>query len=543
VSSRQNVGHLSHTNNARSDSLARKPFFEVPNQRERNFVGRSTTLLEIETALHRDVGHTPRIVMLHGTEGRGKTQIALTYCERQRSKVGTSAMDVFWVDATTRATRLKGLSLLYYRIGLPQHQMNDEDRAHSVIRHLDTSDLNWLLVYDGFGDGRSSVSPASIRECIPNSSGPGGTIIITTRSESCKELFREFVDADFRIGGLDPVDGATLLLKQSGIEETPESIVDAGKIVMLLWGKPLEIIRVAKELATVITILGKSYMELLQHSASFKHQIAAIPGMGSIPEDASQSVRRRPSTAVSLKDVKPEGQPNTLDVNVPSESSASEVAQHDRHFEESMASSEDAESTNPKSRFAMSISRVSGQRIVEKHQYVVNTKPENPSDVTREAILEGFRRIVARHVDVALPALTGGGILESVIAASNTDKAQLSRELQSLQDLVMSSIDQISELPSAENQANSDIVELCLQFEQTEAALDQAKLDIQDWSTKYTLLQSSLHEANASIDGLQSRLNDNLTREQGLSDFLHAAIAETKRLARLLNEHGIENKI
>jgi hypothetical protein len=121
--SEKRLEHSSRTDHTPSVSLARKPFFEVPNQRERYFVGRSTTLLEIETKLQQGIELGPRIVMLHGSEGRGKTQIALAYCERQRSKVGTSAVDVFWVDAATRTKRIKGLSLLYYIRRSDSHSM------------------------------------------------------------------------------------------------------------------------------------------------------------------------------------------------------------------------------------------------------------------------------------------------------------------------------------------------------------------------------------------------------------------------------------
>lgn len=399
--------------------------------------------------------------MLHGPEGRGKTQIALAYCERQRSKVGASAIDVFWVDATTRTNRLKGLSLLYYSIGLPPHQMNDEERARSVIRYLATSDLNWLLVYDGFGDERSSVSPSSIRECLPNPSGPGGTIIITTRSESCKELLQDYIDADFEIDGLDSVDSATLLLKRSGIEQTPASIIDAKRIAMLLNGKPPDILRAAKDLATVVSILGKNYTELLQHSTSFRRQVAAMPGVGSVTEDASKLAGQPPSVVVSPDDP-PKGQSSIIiDIDGPNESSTFEAAEstqaarilaqnNDRHIRNNAANASGTDVSTRKLLSAKSSTVESKQAIPESRQTVVNTVPETfVVRVTRARILEGFRKLEQHLTLVNRPQ---GHSLPP--APSPPPTQWLLREVQSLQSSVEWYIDQTGFAHVARGQAD-----------------------------------------------------------------------------------------
>jgi len=434
--------------------------------------------------------------MLHGSEGRGKTQIALAYCERQRSKVGVSAIDVFWVDATTRTNRLKGLSLLYYSIGLPPHQMNDEERARSVIRYLATSDLNWLLVYDGFGDERSTVSPSSIRECLPNSSGPGGTIIITTRSESCKELLQDYIDAEFEIGGLDSVDGATLLLKRSGIEQTPASIVDAERIAMLLNGKPPDILRVARDLAAVIGILGKGYTNLLQHSASFRSCVATLPKMQTVTEDKTS-----PPTVDGGSD----------EINLNSDESSQTIAHSKRHG-------------------------------------------IDPDDVYNDDILTirstnvpGFGRFALLSAAKADPVQTArGGSLQNVFIHNTvaTDHSihgtEISNELQALQEPVLSSLDQGNEPLSFPVQRDPDIIELCLQFEETEKALDQAKLDIQDWVGKHNVLQSSLDEANRNVWKLEGDLLNSCFREKELRGLLEEARVEKARLLNILLEHDID---
>ena len=521
------------TNHGPSDSLARKPFFEVPNQIERYFDGRSITLLEIETALHQGDAHRPRIVMLHGPGGRGKTQIALKYCERQRSKVGASATDIFWVEATTRSSRLKGLSLLYYRFRIPQHQMNDEDRAQSVIRHLATSDLNWLLVYDGFGDGRSSVSPTSVRECIPNSDNPYSTIIITTRSESCKELFQEFIDADFEIGGLDSIDGATLLLKRSGIEQTPASVIEAEKTAVRLEGSPPNVIRAAKDLATMINIVGKRDIELLQFSASFRSRVAALPGLSSAREDASTADALPPTTIDRSTRSVPDGQRGTIEaatsLTEPSTYFNVEATLAERSHKENSARQERAKL--PEISFLYGTG--SGPAAGKASQFAYHTVSDLSTDSVRWAIIDLLLRVLHFATpDDGLPQMQNAFSQTSNKDVTRT--AHLFKEGQSMREFILSIANLRNELPSTPAQADAELVALCLQADQVEGALDQAKHNM-------ALVQTSLKEAHTSIDGLQSRVNDSLIREQGLSDSLREANAKTDRLARLLKEYGIED--
>lgn len=71
-------------------------YYEVPNRRVRQFVGREDILQRIDKAL--STGPSPRIAVLQGMGGQGKSQIALEYCHRKRDILYSA---IFWIDATT----------------------------------------------------------------------------------------------------------------------------------------------------------------------------------------------------------------------------------------------------------------------------------------------------------------------------------------------------------------------------------------------------------------------------------------------------------
>ncbi|MEU6773756.1 FxSxx-COOH system tetratricopeptide repeat protein [Streptomyces sp. NPDC046759] len=116
-------------------------------RRNRRFTGRDAELEQIRTLLTTpgpDRGPVTRIV-LHGTSGTGKTQIAAEYTHR----FGNDYDVVWWVDATHRAKARERLAALAPRLGLPvSERIGERIRAlHEAARSAGHG--RWLLVFDG----------------------------------------------------------------------------------------------------------------------------------------------------------------------------------------------------------------------------------------------------------------------------------------------------------------------------------------------------------------------------------------------------------
>src|SRR4051794_39105190 len=99
-----------------------RSFYEVPNRRVDCFVGRKDVLQRIEEGSISDVG--PRIFVLRGLGGQGKTQIALEYCLRAKNR---DVQAIFWVDSTSEESVKKSFQTIAAKLkGTDTNSTGDE---------------------------------------------------------------------------------------------------------------------------------------------------------------------------------------------------------------------------------------------------------------------------------------------------------------------------------------------------------------------------------------------------------------------------------
>ena len=104
-------------------------YYDVPNRRVRSFVGREDILRKIDDAF--SIGEGPRIAVLQGMGGQGKSQVALEYCQRKRNDPYKT---IFWVDATTENTTIADFQSIAERLKTPTDNLpNRESRIKFVL--------------------------------------------------------------------------------------------------------------------------------------------------------------------------------------------------------------------------------------------------------------------------------------------------------------------------------------------------------------------------------------------------------------------------
>lgn len=129
-------------------------------RRNRRFTGRDAELEQIRALLTVAwTGPQPvtRIV-LHGSSGTGKTQIAAEYTHR----FGNDYDVVWWIDATHRAKARERLAALAPRLGLPVSERIGERIRALYEAARSTSNGRWLLVFDG------AEEPAQLTDLLPD---------------------------------------------------------------------------------------------------------------------------------------------------------------------------------------------------------------------------------------------------------------------------------------------------------------------------------------------------------------------------------------
>ncbi|KAL6801419.1 P-loop containing nucleoside triphosphate hydrolase protein [Trichoderma sp. SZMC 28013] len=159
------------------------PFWSVPFGRNSSFVGRNETFTELDQAFGVKGGGQPRAALC-GPGGIGKSQVALEYCFRRRSK--DAKCSVFWVNAATVARFEESLNRIASECSIDAPEGAKSDAPLLLKDWLEVEHIGpWLMVIDNVDDedaffhGKMTIGKTP-SECIPNSQT--GSLLFTTRS-------------------------------------------------------------------------------------------------------------------------------------------------------------------------------------------------------------------------------------------------------------------------------------------------------------------------------------------------------------------------
>jgi hypothetical protein len=202
----------------------RKSFFEVPNRRARQFIGREDVLERIEKGL--SSGEGPRVVVLRGLGGQGKTQVALEYCRRARTH-GVQA--IFWIDANSESTVKQSFQAIAGRIKNSAKTISEKVAVNLILEEFRDWTEPWLMVFDNYDDAKNFDN---IHEYL--SDGQHRCILVTTRNTASDELADDPENV-IELQGLAEHEAIDLLLKQCRTKQASESeLGDAKAIVQRL---------------------------------------------------------------------------------------------------------------------------------------------------------------------------------------------------------------------------------------------------------------------------------------------------------------------
>ncbi|KAH7363813.1 hypothetical protein BKA65DRAFT_122788 [Rhexocercosporidium sp. MPI-PUGE-AT-0058] len=207
-----------------------RSFYEVPNRRVDCFVGRKDVLRRIEEGSISDVG--PRIFVLRGLGGQGKTQIALEYCLRAKNR---DVQAIFWVDSTSEESVKKSFQTIAAKLK-GTDSVSTGDETPFILETFREWPNPWVMVFDNYDDVRNFDS---IRDYFPASRQ--GTIIVTSRNSASERLTNHQPRNFIELEGLSQEDSLQLLWTQCQVNKTDEALVAAKVIVERLAYHPLAI--------------------------------------------------------------------------------------------------------------------------------------------------------------------------------------------------------------------------------------------------------------------------------------------------------------
>ena len=207
--------------------------FSLPNRRNSGFIGRVCLLESLKREIE-EGNTTLNVIVLYGTGGMGKTQLALEYVYQSYK----GYMSVFWINAASEETTILGFveimqQLIRYYAQLSGNfshigrllgmagkldctgyfsvaQPSEAQAVVKAVRHWFAAPENtkWLLVFDNLDDLQSF----DIDDYIP--SCDHGTVIITSRRPECiKQGCR-----GFEVYQMQPSEGIRLLMASAGLK-------------------------------------------------------------------------------------------------------------------------------------------------------------------------------------------------------------------------------------------------------------------------------------------------------------------------------------
>ncbi|TAQ88907.1 hypothetical protein B7494_g2749 [Chlorociboria aeruginascens] len=206
--------------------------YQVPSLKVLQFWGRVETLQTVATCLRPCVCESPKIAVLFGMGGAGKTQIALEYCKQ--SWKSREFRHIFWVDATS----LESIQHSYKKIasclaGGPEIAQGLKSTVEFVKDAVGRLSTPWLIVYDNFDSPRKVTS---IQEFLPNEEKGCGAILFTSRHlDACR------LGATVRVDPMSVPDSLDLFFCRTHLERSNSNIALARKIIIRLGCLPLAI--------------------------------------------------------------------------------------------------------------------------------------------------------------------------------------------------------------------------------------------------------------------------------------------------------------
>ncbi|TGO25588.1 hypothetical protein BPAE_0077g00360 [Botrytis paeoniae] len=204
-------------------------YFDVPQWRVSNFIGRKDFLNRIQTAL--EASHNdPSIVVLTGVGGQGKTQIALEY-SHQHMKFYKG---VFWIDASSQKSASRGFERILKAIDSSAVLVGGEESISVVKNILGDWKEPWLLVFDNYDDPKSF---GDLPSYFPNATSKENAVVVTSRHISSGRL-----GSHLKLDGLTEEESVQLLTSRCTSVSNSEDDLNQGRdIVKKLGYLPLAI--------------------------------------------------------------------------------------------------------------------------------------------------------------------------------------------------------------------------------------------------------------------------------------------------------------
>ncbi|RYP51983.1 hypothetical protein DL768_002779 [Monosporascus sp. mg162] len=263
-----------------SSSIARKPCFAVPFDRDPDFVDRPDAMAWIEKQYTCSASR----IGLVGMGGFGKSQVAIQFAHHIHDT--SPQTSVFWVHASSWPRFEEAYRSIAERLRLPRRNDPNVNVLRLVCDWLQTEEASsWVMVLDNaddvnlfypsanVGGNKAGCSPADGNPAARSEQRPlaaflpkyrNGTILVTSRSMDAAEKLAGSHKAVYRISTMDEAQGLQLLRNKLNGDFDKDSAAD---LLRALDYIPLAITQAAAYInRRAPRVSVKMYLETMQKS-------------------------------------------------------------------------------------------------------------------------------------------------------------------------------------------------------------------------------------------------------------------------------------
>ncbi|KAH0534126.1 hypothetical protein FGG08_007284, partial [Glutinoglossum americanum] len=215
-----------------TNAAGESTYYEIPSLQVSQFIERVGLLGEIEASFANTAENSsgPKVVVLLGMGGQGKTQLALKYC--RVAKMSGRFQAIFWIDASSTNTVSSGFDTIAAKISSTERVFDDiESKITFVKETLERWRNPWLIVFDNY-DKPSDFR--NIMTYLPQTET--GAILFTSRHADSERL-----GVTIRVTRMTEHEGLELLLRQSKLEISDDNTMEGRKVIQKLGYLPLAI--------------------------------------------------------------------------------------------------------------------------------------------------------------------------------------------------------------------------------------------------------------------------------------------------------------
>ncbi len=223
------------------------PIWNIPHQRNPNFVGRDELLDRIRETLTSE--KAAALTAIHGLGGMGKTQAAAEYAYRHKADYEV----VWWIKSEKPETLASDYSMLATALDLPQKEKREQALIVDAVRDWLNHNGAWLLVFD------NARHAADVRDYLPQNRA--GHVLITSRDPNWGSVAKPF-----EVEKLPREDSIKFLLERTGQKDKTAAdklAAQLGDLPLALEQAGAYIETTSKPLAEYLALFQRSKAELL----------------------------------------------------------------------------------------------------------------------------------------------------------------------------------------------------------------------------------------------------------------------------------------